>query len=1031
MRGFFWGKSKCSHENTLIFKEKYLFLNDNLLKKLLPLHPEIFNVMKTTLLTLLELLICAMPVMASAQVEEKEDVTVSGVVTSAEDGMPLIGVVVMSSTGGGVSTSEDGSYSITVPAETVLSFHAISYQTLEYIVPSGSAAVTYDVALESDSQMLEETVVVAYGVRKKGTITGSVSSVKSEKIESTPTAAFDQALQGQVPGLTVLSSTGEPSASSTMIIRGTNSINSGTAPLYILDGAAISASEFNSINPSDIESISVLKDASSTSIYGARASNGVIVITTKRGRMADKPTITFRAQLGVSDIAHGQWDLMDTEQRIAYEKEVGLDAGKDYEALSKINVDWQDVVYNDAALLQNYELAVSGATDHTNYYISGAYYDQEGIALGSNFNRYSIRANVEQRAAKWLTLGTNTMLNYQVFEQADEGTPNLVSPISAAQFMLPYWDPYNADGSIAVTGGTDPTKKWKGDGVNPIEWLESNPRVYKRYKVFSSVFADAKPIEGLTIRSQFTVDYTHTTGYSRSFPDYAPNQESGSASRISTDGLTLSVTNTIGYNFDIDNIHNFNFMVGQEGINYHYEDFNVLSEGQNNHYMTNLSTGSRVSQWGDTTDNDYGYLSFFARAEYNYANKYYLELSGRTDASSRFGRDGRWAGFGSVGLMWNMLNEDFMAPHRSWLTYAQISLSSGTAGNSEIPNYEHLALVGSAGDYVGSPGLAPISQGNENLSWESTWTTNLGLHFAFWNRLNVDLELYNKYTYNMLMLVPKSYSDNGFGANWDNVGAMVNRGAELNLTGTALQLGDFIWTVNANVSYNHNRITELYGGVDEYEMASTSLRLVVGHDSGEFFINRFAGVNPANGDALWYTKDGEITNELRDEDRVMIGKSYNAPWVGGFGTTFAWKGLSLSAQFSWVADRWMINNDRFYQESNGRFQTYNQSAKLLDRWKEPGDISETPRHGVYMELDDRLLEDASFLRLKNLMLSYQLPAPFIRKTGFIEGLRVYFQAQNLLTFTKFSGLDPEGVSNIYIAQYPMSRQFTFGLDLTF
>lgn len=982
--------------------------------------------MRNTLLILLELLICTMPVMASVQVDEKEDVTVSGVVTSAEDGAPLIGVVVMSSAGGGISASDDGSYSISVPAGTLLSFHAISYQTVEYVVPSGNPEVTFNVSMESDSQLLEETVVVAYGVRKKGTITGSVSSVKSEKIENTPTAAFDQALQGQVPGLTVMASTGEPSVATTMVIRGTNSINSGTAPLYILDGAAISSSEFNAINPSDIESISVLKDASSTSIYGARASNGVIVITTKRGRMADKPTITFRAQLGVSNVADGQWNLMDTEQRIAYEKEIGIDAGKDYGLLSQTNVNWADVVYNDAALLQNYELSVSGATEKTNYYISGAYYDQEGVAIGSNFNRYSLRVNLEQRAAKWLTVGTNTMLNYQGIEQADDGQPSVVTPISAAQFMLPYWNPYNKDGSVAKTGDT-----WNGDGVNPIEWLENNPLTFKRYKVFSSIFAEARPIEGLSIRSQFTVDYTHTTGYGKSYPDFAPNQEQGQAMRSSTDGMTLSVTNTIGYQFDIDHIHSFNFMVGQEGINYHYEAFNVLSEGQNNHYLTNLSTGSRVSSWGDTTDDDYGFLSFFARAEYNYANKYYLELSGRADASSRFGRSGRWAGFGSVGLMWNMLNEDFLAPSRSWLTFAQIALSSGTAGNSEIPNYNHLALVGNAGDYVGTPGLAPISQGNENLHWESTWTTNLAFHFGFWNRLNVDLELYNKYTYNMLMLVPKSYSDNGFGSNWDNVGAMVNRGAELNLTGTALQIGDFTWMLNANVSYNHNRITELYGGVDEYEMASTSLKLVVGHDSGEFYLNRFAGVNPANGDALWYTADGQITDELRDEDRVMVGKSFNAPWAGGFGTTFSWKGLSLSAQFSWVADRWVINNDRYYQESNGRFQTYNQSVKLLDRWKEPGDISETPRHGEFMEFDDRLLEDASFLRLKNLMLSYQIPSNVIQRSGFIEGLRVYFQAQNLLTFTNFSGLDPEGVGNIYIAQYPMSRQFTFGLDLTF
>ena len=315
---------------------------------------------------------------------------------------------------------------------------------------------------------------------------------------------------------------------------------------------------------------------------------------------------------------------------------------------------------------------------------------------------------------------------------------------------------------------------------------------------------------------------------------------------------------------------------------------------------------------------------------------------------------------------------------------------------------------------------------------ENTWTTNLALHFGFWNRLNVDLELYNKKTTDMLMSVPLAYSQsNGYGYKWDNVGAMVNRGVELNLNAVVLQLRDFVWNVNANIGYNHNRLTELYNGVDEYETSNTSTKLVVGHPVGEFYINRYAGVNPANGDALWYDKDGNIINELRDEDKVLVGKTYHAPWQGGFGTSLSWKGLSLSAQFSWVGDRWMINNDRYFDESNGRFMTYNQSKRLLNRWKQPGDVTDIPRHGEYTEFDSRLLEDASFLRLKNLMLSYNLPSNLLKKTGFIRGLRVYAQGQNLLTFTNFSGLDPEGVTNVYAAQYPMSRQYTFGLDLMF
>ncbi len=393
----------------------------------------------------------------------QDKVKVSGTVSSAEDNLPMIGVTVIAGPGGGVSTSVDGDYEIEAEPGTKLVYSSIGFTDEEFVVPAGSQEVRHDVTMQVESTRLDDVVVIAYGVRKKGTITGSVATGKSETIESTPTPAFDQAMQGQVPGLMVLSNTGEPSASATMTIRGTNSINSGTAPLYILDGAAISASDFNTINPSDIESLTVLRDASSTSIYGARAANGVIVITTKRGRNTDRPQINYRMQLGFSDIANGNWDLMNTAERIQYEKEVGLTAGKDYDVLSRTDVNWLDAVYNDAAFLQSYELSVSGATDKTNYYISGGYYDQDGIAPGSYFKRWSMRFNVEQQMASWLKMGTNTMLGYQNIEQADEGTYNTLAPISAARFMLPYWNPFKEDGSLtSLSDGS-----WKWQGQNP------------------------------------------------------------------------------------------------------------------------------------------------------------------------------------------------------------------------------------------------------------------------------------------------------------------------------------------------------------------------------------------------------------------------------------------------------------------------------------------------------------------------------------------------------------------------------------
>lgn len=954
-------------------------------------------------------------------------VKVSGVVTSSDDGLPMIGVAVMAGPGNGVITSIDGDYLIEVAPGTELVFSSIGFLDEKVVVPSVEN-FTYNVVMQTETMNIDDAVVIAYGVRKKGTVAGSVSTVKSDKLENTPTAAFDQALQGQVAGLTVLSSTGEPSASATMTIRGTNSINSGTAPLYILDGVAISAADFNTINPADIESMSILKDASSTSIYGARAANGVIVITTKRGRDMERPNVNYRMQMGWSAMAHGNWDLMNTAERIQYEKELGLTAGQNYDYLSKTDVNWMDAVFNDSAMLQSHELAVSGATETTNYYLSGGYYDQEGIAPGSVFERYSMRFNFEQQMSKWLKMGTNTMFNYQNIKQADEGAYTLVTPISAARFMLPYWNPFRADGSMAsINDGS-----WTGQGQNPLEWLENNPLKYKKYKMISTVFADLTFYRNLVFRTQFAVDFSHTTGFSQSFPDYLPNQGEGSAARSSADGLGLHLTNTLTYRFNLDNIHDFNFLLGHEWQDYHTESFSVSTAGQTNSLLTDVSNGTRATSWTSTSASDYSRVSFFGRGEYNFADRYYTEVSVRTDGSSRFGKNNRWGVFGAVGFMWNIRNEEFMSASRDWLTMAQAAFSSGTSGNSEIPNYEHLALIGGGSDYVGDAGVAPLQPGNEDLTWENTWTTNLALHFGFWNRLNVDLELYNKKTTDMLMSVPLAYSQsNGYGYKWSNVGAMVNRGVELNMSATLIQVRDFAWNINANVGYNHNRLTELYNGVDEYETSNTSTKLVVGHPVGEFYINRYAGVNPANGDALWHDKQGNLTNELRDEDKVLVGKSYHAPWQGGFGTSLSWKGFNLSAQFSWVGDRWMINNDRYFDESNGRFMTYNQSRRLLNRWKQPGDITDIPRHGEYTEFDSRLLEDASFLRLKNLMLSYSLPSGLLKKSGFIRGLRFYAQGQNLLTFTNFSGLDPEGVTNVYAAQYPMSRQYTFGLDLMF
>ncbi|MDY3227924.1 MAG: TonB-dependent receptor [Candidatus Cryptobacteroides sp.] len=956
----------------------------------------------------------------------QQKVTVRGEVVAADTGEPLIGAFVVTGPSSGVSTSVDGTYEVSVDAGTTLSFQFIGFQPTTFLVPSGQKEIVHNVTLESDSQALEDVVVVAYGVRKKGTIAGSVSTVKSDAIADTPAASFDQALQGKATGLMVLSNSGEPSATASFQIRGTNSINSGTSPLFILDGIPISASDFNAISPNDIESVSVLKDASSTSIYGARAANGVVVITTKRGRIAQDARITLRTQAGFSQIAGGKWNLMNTAERIQYEQEVGLTDGKNYEKLAKTDINWLNEVFNKYAPLQNYELQASGATDKLNYYVSGGYYSQDGTTADSDFNRYNFRVNLEAQAKKWLKIGTNSMLAYEKYDESVEGVYAVNTPIAAARFMLPYWNPYRPDGSIAsINDGS-----WKGLGENPLEWSRNNPYTTKKYKAIANMFAEATIIDGLVLKVQGGVDYTHGAVKSTSTPSYLPNNGQGKAGRNSSDAFNLTVTTTLNYGFDVKDDHHLNIMLGQEGVDYRSEGFSVSTAGQSNDWLTDVSSATRATGWS-STNSSYSYVSFFGRGEYNWGQRLYADLSVRGDGSSRFGSKGRWAAFWSVGLMWNVKSENFLKDV-DWLTNAQLAVSTGTSGNSSIPNYDHLALVSGGKEYWGQAAIGPYSKGNENLEWEKLMTTNVALHLGFWNRINLDAEFYNKKTTNMLMSVPVSYADGGYGFKWDNVGAMVNRGVELNLGVDVIAARNFHWNVNANVSYNYNAIKELYNGLDEYVVSTTGTKLVVGHSYGEFFLNRFAGVNPVNGDALWYDKDGNITNEIRDSDKVMVGKSCIAPWMGGFGTSLAWKGLSLSAQFSWVADRWMVNNDRFFEEGGGLFDAYNQSRRMLyDRWKKPGDVTDVPRHGVSPQFDTHLLEDASFLRLKNLMLSYSLPSPWMEKTRFFSGIRVYAQAQNLLTFTGFSGLDPESSSNVYKAQYPLARQFTFGLELTF
>lgn len=957
-----------------------------------------------------------------------QDFVITGHVSDAESKEPLIGVTIRQrGESTGTVTDIDGNYHIAIQGEEgTLEFSYIGMKTVLRPVTKGKDQVV-NIVMENETSDIEEVIVVAYGTRKKGTVTGSVAVVKGETFENAPVASFDQALQGKATGLTVLQNSGEPNAPAHFQIRGINSINADTEPLFILDGAPIAASDFASINPNDIENISVLKDASSTSIYGARAANGVVVITTKRGVAGDKAKVTLRAQYGFSNLAYGKWNQMNTQERLDFEEEIGMRVPGQYdrEALERTNVNWRDIVFNDNAPTQSYEVSVSGGEKSVNYYVSAGYFEQEGTAVASTFSRYTLRANIEAKANDWLKIGTNTALTYSESDETEYGDYSVLVPISASKFMMPYWSPYKEDGSFSSTkDGT-----WVGSYGNPMEYIAANPLTRTKVHILSSTFLELSPIKDMKLRTMIGVDGAETRTNTSSLPSYPSNYGSGYVGKGYSKVFNLTWTNTANYSFDVNKDHHINLLLGHEVTRNGSDGFSVSTRGQSNDKLLTLSTGTMASNWSDSFAAS-TYVSLFARAEYNFMRNYFVDLSVRRDASSKFGKDNRWANFWSTGLLWDAKLEPFLNDI-SWLDIAQVSASYGTSGNSSIPNYDHMALFAAGPQYAGMTGLAPYTRGNDDLTWEKLNTFNLALKLGFLGRIQFTTELYHKKTTDMLMEVPVTLG-NGTSMEWDNIGAMVNRGVEFDLRIDLLQRDDLHWSVNANASYNHNEITELYNGLDEYELPASNLLFKVGHSYGEHYAVRYAGVNPVNGDALWYTKDGKITNTYNEEDKVLLGKSSVAPWQGGFGTMVSWKGWSLNAQFSWVSNRWMLNNDRFFDESNGMYSSaFNQSRELLRRWKNPGDITDIPRYGVTPQMDSHLLEDASFLRLKNLTIGYSLPKNLLDNTRVIRSVRLFAQGQNLLTFTKFSGMDPESSLNVYQAAYPMSRQFTFGVEAAF
>ena len=954
---------------------------------------------------------------------------VTGTVISEEDGLPVVGAsILVKGTAVGTVTDMDGKFQLpNVPSSAktlVISF--IGMQSQELPIKQ-----TMNVILKPDTETLEEVVVLGYGSGKKiGSIVGSVAKVNSEKLSAKPVANAMDALQGQVSGLQVYTSSGEPGSSSSSYIRGVGSLTADNEPLYVLDGTPVSSSVMVMMNPNDFESVTVLKDASATSIYGSRAANGVIYITTKRGKIGEKAVITASGNYGTARLARRVSNPMNSTELLNYQLSHGIIKQETYDKYinSGIDTNWEDYFFKDDAPTYQANLSIQGGSNKTMYYVSGSYYFQDGITPRSEYNRYTFRSNLESRPTDWLRFGANFGATYDEQQTSlftYQGSNNLNGGIFGTILNPTYYNPYGEDGSkLDVIPGLN--------RYSPYYLSDKQPSSSNTAQLDGTAFIQLKPIEGLTIRSQFGIEAYDFRQTSKRLASHPNATQGGYTYEAFRRNAKLTITNTAEYNFKIKDIHDFTILIGQEGIKNDYQRFGSETTGQSDDRLSMLEAGTAATLLG-ADENDlytYQFLSFFGRINYALNDKYFADFSIRNDASSRFGKDNRNAIFMSGGLMWNMKKESFLEDV-NFLSDLKLKASIGTTGNSSIGNYDHLALVGT-NLYNAQGGWKINTPGNGDLGWEKQTLANIGIEASFWNKYRIELTYYNKKTSNMLMDVPVPYTS-GFSSITQNVGSMTNSGVEIAVSLDLLKTKDWFVGFNMNYAYNKNKITELFYGYDEWAMPNYLVSYNVG-EPVQYYMAEWAGVDPADGQQMWYIPgtDGETTKEY-DEERLQqaTGKKRYAPHNGGFGLNVSWKGLSLNADFAWVLGKYMVNNDYYFAANPYNFAGYNQSKDVLNEWKEPGDITDIPAYGNVMQFDTHLLENASFLRLKNISLSYTLPKNWLLPTKVIQGVRIMATARNLFTITNYKGADPELDTNLTYGAYPNTKQFTIGAELTF
>lgn len=969
--------------------------------------------------------------------------TVSGKVTSAEDGSSLPGVnVLVKGTTIGTVTTINGTYTVDVPAgATTLTFSFIGFKAQEVDV-NGKSVV--DVILENDITQLQEVVVTGYGTTLKKEFSGSTATIGADAIGKLPSLSVNQALQGQASGVFVTANSGAPGGGISVRVRGQTSINGSNDPLYVIDGVPVVAGNISQdgfggqtqnalagLNPQDIESIEILKDASSTAIYGTRGANGVVLITTKRGKPG-KSTINVNAWTGFAEPV-GKIDLLSAREWVDVKNEGRVNGGLaplpdnsyfNWDGVT--DTDWIDAVFRTARI-NEYQANMSGGDEKTRYFFSTSYRDEEGTMIGSSYKRGTVRLNLDHKASEIFSFGTNLSIASDLNKRIQND--NNIYGIYSASILTPPLRPIRDE---------------NGDFVDALPSFNTNavrdalrPRFdNKTIKFIGNFYTDFKIVNGLNFRTDFSYDFNSITE-----DHYAP--ASTAIGRPNGDGNfnfrqigTYIIEPTLRYAKNINNAHSINAVLGSTLQERKTFSSIVRGNGFAKEELTYVTSAATIYD-GDSFALTYSLNSLFGRVNYAFKEKYIASFSLRRDGSSRFGANQKFGTFYAVSAGWNFSDENFME-NFEWLSLGKLRASYGTTGNDGIGDFTYISAWTGGSNYLDNPAFTPTQIENKDLKWELTSTLDVGLELSlFDSRVDLNVGYFIKNTEDLLFFSPLPQTT-GFNGVWDNIGDIENKGLEIELGGTVVNTSSgFNWRLNGNVSFLKNKVVSLVN--PNLVRSGFASIYQVGLPLNTFYGMKFLGVDPATGESIFQDTNGDGVVNLNDE--TVIG-DHQPEYLGGITNTFSFKGLTLDVFFQFVQGVDVYNNT--LQFTNNPGANWAMSSEMRRRWRQPGDITDIPKAftsanvGLNQTDNSRYLSDGSYMRLKNITLSYDIPKEVLSKIK-LRSARVYATSQNLLTFTRYNGVDPEVsvFANTNTAMgtdfltYPQSKIYQFGINIGF